>query len=90
MDLYRSMFFINTLDHEYNRTCSLVCPLSLIGPGALDTFDTLARKLHDKSLSEEAVAKIKSEMSHNLNLMMANRNETLAEASRLYESVRSP
>jgi hypothetical protein len=55
--------------------------------GALDEFDTLARKLQDTSLSQETVLKIKSEMSRNLNLMMANRNETLAEATRLYETV---
>src|SRR5436190_24195562 len=56
-------------------------------PEAVETFDTLARKLYDKSLSEEAVSKIKLEMSRNLNLIMANRNETLAEATRLYETV---
>ena len=55
--------------------------------GAIDAFDTLARKLYDKSLSEEAVSKIKLEMSRNLNFIMANRNETLAEATRLYETV---
>ena len=54
---------------------------------ALDEFDTLARKLYDTSLSDDAVTKIKHEMSKNLNLMMANRNETLAEATRLYETV---
>jgi len=25
MDLYRSMFFINTLDHDYNRTPHYIC-----------------------------------------------------------------
>ena len=55
---------------------------------ALDTFDNLARKLYDKSLPEEEVKKIKLEMSHALNLMNSNRHETLAEASRLYETVR--
>ena len=54
---------------------------------ALDTFDQLARKLYDTSLSDSEVSKIKFEMSRNLNLMMANRNETLAEATRLYETV---
>ena len=58
--------------------------------GALDEFDTLARKLQDTSLSKDSVLKIKSEMSCNLNLMMANRNETLAEATRLYETVYIP
>lgn len=86
MDLYRSMFFINTLDHEYNRT--QMC-YSFDRLGALDKFDVLARKLYGTTLSEESVAKIKYEMSRNLNLMMANRNETLAEATRLYETVLS-
>ena len=54
---------------------------------ALNAFDTLARKLYDTSLSDNAVSKIKLEMSKNLNLVMANRNETLAEAARLYETV---
>lgn len=54
---------------------------------ALDTFDNLARRLYDKSLLEEEVKKIKLEMSHTLNLMNSNRHETLAEASRLYETV---
>lgn len=40
-------------------------------------------------MSEDAVSKIKLEMSRNLNLMMANRNETLAEATRLYETVKA-
>jgi hypothetical protein len=55
--------------------------------GALDSFDSLARKLYDTSLPEETVKQIKLDMSRNINLMMANRNETLAEATRLYETV---
>ena len=58
--------------------------------GALDAYDALARKLYDKSISDEAVAEIKHEMSQNLNLMVANRHETLAEATRLYETVIYP
>lgn len=86
MDLYRSMFFVNTLDHEYNsETISVMSNLV----GAVESFDTLARKLYDTSLSEDAVSKIKQDMSRNLNLMMANRYETLAEATRLYETVDS-
>jgi hypothetical protein len=67
----------------------IVHPISLVADrvGTLDTFDTLAKKLYDTSLPEETVAKIKQEMSRSLNLMMANRNETLAEATRLYETV---
>lgn len=89
MDLYRSMFFINTLDHDYNRTISLgICISNLLE--ALESFDQLARKLYNTSLSDNEVSKIKLEMSRNLNLMMANRNETLAEATRLYETVDPP
>jgi hypothetical protein len=89
MDLYRSMFFINTLDHDYNRTIFLgICISNLVE--ALESFDQLARKLYNTSLSDNEVSKIKLEMSRNLNLMMANRNETLAEATRLYETVDPP
>jgi len=86
MDMYRSMFFINTLDHDYNRTLSFRMTISNSSE-ALEAFDQLARKLYDTSLSANEVSKIKLEMSRNVNLMMANRNETLAEATRLYEAV---
>lgn len=62
-----------------------VCAFNHVG--ALDEFDNLAKKLYDASLSGQAVNKIKLEMSRNLNLMMSNRSETLAEATRLYETV---
>jgi hypothetical protein len=67
----------------------IVKPISVVTNyvGAVESFDALARKLYDTSLSEDAVSKIKQDMSRNLNLMVANRHETLAEAARLYETV---
>jgi len=84
MDLYRSMFFIRTLDHEYNRG-KLFCVTNRVE--ALDRFNSLAMKLYDFSLSEGEVKRIKLEMSNALNLIDSNRHETLAEAARLYETV---
>jgi hypothetical protein len=57
--------------YELSITNMLVCIISHGSDDveALETFDILARKLHEKSLSEEKIKKIKLEMSRALNLI---------------------